>query len=141
LRRLPETVKPLFTPSELASLVATFRGWIHRRQRLAVLYRNDRHHGARMFAFISRCAAGRFRRSEILRGFVLALRRPKMGGRGRSDICPVRFASREAEAKKRPTGNQSKARLNCIHGAKMASATLAAAPVGVSPGHRTSGHH
>jgi hypothetical protein len=55
LRALPVPPKPLFTPSQLASLVDTFRevGFC-RRHRLAVLYRIDVHGGARMFAFISR---------------------------------------------------------------------------------------
>src|SRR4030095_14892734 len=46
--------KPYFTPSDLAALVDTFReSGFSRQQRLAVLYRVDPHHGARMFAFIS----------------------------------------------------------------------------------------
>jgi hypothetical protein len=46
---------PVFTPAELAAVVDTFRemGFSH-PQRLAVLYKVDPHHGARMFAFISR---------------------------------------------------------------------------------------
>jgi hypothetical protein len=54
LRDLPIATKPIFTPSELAVLVGTFReAGFSRRQRLAVLYRTDPHHGARTFAFIS----------------------------------------------------------------------------------------
>lgn len=53
LRELPVPEKPLFTPKELAALVATFReAGFREHQRLAVLYRSDPHHGARMFAFI-----------------------------------------------------------------------------------------
>src|SRR5262245_39164333 len=53
LRELPTPPKPLFTTSELGALVGTFReAGFSRRQRLAVLYRNDPHRGARMFAFI-----------------------------------------------------------------------------------------
>jgi hypothetical protein len=46
---------PVFTPTELATLVGTFRemGFTH-QQRLAVLYTADPHHGARLFAFICR---------------------------------------------------------------------------------------
>jgi len=55
LRALPIPAKPLFTPSELAALVDTFReAGFGRRHRLAVLHRGDPHGGARMFAFISR---------------------------------------------------------------------------------------
>jgi hypothetical protein len=53
LRELPPPPEPLFNASELAALVETFRSaGFSRRQRLAVLYRCDPHHGARMFAFI-----------------------------------------------------------------------------------------
>src|SRR5688572_19254617 len=53
LRQLPIPPKPLFTPAQLAALVDTFReAGFSRRQKLAVLYRTDRHHGARLFAFI-----------------------------------------------------------------------------------------
>lgn len=53
LREVPVPEKPLFSPRELAALVGTFReAGFTERQRLAVLYRSDPHHGARMFAFI-----------------------------------------------------------------------------------------
>ena len=54
IRELPIPPKPLFKPSELAALVETFHeAGFSRKQRLAVLYRSDPHHGARCFAFIS----------------------------------------------------------------------------------------
>jgi len=54
LRTLPIPAKRLFTTTELAALVDTFReAGFTRQQRLAVLYRRDPHGGARMFAFIS----------------------------------------------------------------------------------------
>ena len=54
LRDLPIPTTPLFTPAQLGALVETFReAGFGRNQRLAVLYREDPHHGARMFAFIS----------------------------------------------------------------------------------------
>jgi hypothetical protein len=54
LRELPIPPKPLFSPTELAALVETFHeAGFTRNQRLAILYREDPHHGARMFAFIS----------------------------------------------------------------------------------------
>jgi hypothetical protein len=54
LRALHPGPKPVFSPTDLAKLVNTFReiGFTH-RQRLAVLYSSDPHHRARMFAFIS----------------------------------------------------------------------------------------
>ena len=54
LRHLPVPDKPLFTPTQLAALVDTFReAGVTEGQRLAILYREDPFHGARMFAFIS----------------------------------------------------------------------------------------
>jgi hypothetical protein len=45
----------MFVPAELSELVSAFRdAGFSRKQRLALLYRTDPHHGARMFAFISR---------------------------------------------------------------------------------------
>jgi hypothetical protein len=54
--------KPLFSPRELAALVGTFReAGFTEDQRLALLYRTDPHHGARMFAFISTLRGWRVR--------------------------------------------------------------------------------
>jgi hypothetical protein len=54
LRDLTIPEKPLLNTTELAALVETFHdAGFTRAQRLAVLYRRDPHHGARMFAFIS----------------------------------------------------------------------------------------
>jgi len=54
LRALRPGPKPVFTTSDLAELVATFRdvGFTH-RQRLAILYHSDPHRRARLFAFLS----------------------------------------------------------------------------------------
>lgn len=55
LRALPIPAKPRFTSTELAALVGTFReAGFSRQQRLAILYQQDPHRGARTFAFISR---------------------------------------------------------------------------------------
>src|SRR5208283_4999543 len=53
LRALHPGPKPVFSPTDLAKLVNTFReiGFTH-QQRLAILYSSDPHHRARMFAFI-----------------------------------------------------------------------------------------
>src|SRR5687768_11356924 len=54
LRGITVPLKPFFTSAELAALVASFRdAGFSKSQKLAVLYRDDPHHGARMFAFIS----------------------------------------------------------------------------------------
>src|SRR5678815_4863191 len=53
LRTLPIPVKRLFTTTQLADLVGTFReAGFTPQHRLAVLYKRDPFGGARMFAFI-----------------------------------------------------------------------------------------
>jgi hypothetical protein len=54
LRALHPGPKPVFSPSDLAELVNTFRevGFTH-QERLAILYGSDPHHRARLFAFLS----------------------------------------------------------------------------------------
>lgn len=55
LRSLPVPTKRVFTPTELALLVSTFReAGFSRGQRLAILYEHDIYGGVRNFAFISR---------------------------------------------------------------------------------------
>ena len=55
VRAIPVPAKPRFTSVELAALVGTFReAGFSRQQRLAILYQQDPHRGARKFAFISR---------------------------------------------------------------------------------------
>jgi hypothetical protein len=55
LRALHPGPKPVFSPNDLVTLVNTFRevGFTH-QQRLAVLYGDDPHHRARLFAFIAK---------------------------------------------------------------------------------------
>jgi hypothetical protein len=54
LRELHLGPKPVFSPSDLVELVNTFREiGFTRRQRLAILYSEDPHRRARLFAFIS----------------------------------------------------------------------------------------
>jgi hypothetical protein len=55
LRALHFGPTPVFSPTDLAKLVATFReiGFTH-AEKLAVLYSSDPFHRARMFAFISK---------------------------------------------------------------------------------------
>ena len=96
LRALPVPPKPLFTPSELAALVNTFReAGFGRQQRLAVLYREDPHGGAKMFAFISRM------RGRQVRAFAdfeealswLSTQKPKPAERTGEEI-PIQFPKR-----------------------------------------------
>jgi hypothetical protein len=54
LRAVPIPDKPFFTATQLAILVDTFVGaGFSPDERLAILYKSDPHHGARIFAFIS----------------------------------------------------------------------------------------
>ena len=55
LRSLPVPTKPRFSPTDISSLVSSFRdAGFSRDQRLAVLYRHDVYGGVKTFAFISR---------------------------------------------------------------------------------------
>lgn len=55
LRGTPVPEKPLFTPTQIAALIGAFReAGFSRRQRLAVVFRNDVHGGIRTFAFLSK---------------------------------------------------------------------------------------
>src|SRR5262245_3274240 len=101
LRELPVAPKPLFTPAQLAALVSTFReAGFARQQRLAVLYRSDPHHGARLFAFISRMrgwqvrAFGEF--EEAL--FWLSAEKSRRIERGEQEV-PIQRAKTKVEVK------------------------------------------
>ena len=51
----PPGAKPIFTPQDLVALMNTFRKiGFTRQQRLAVLYRADPHHRARLFSFVAK---------------------------------------------------------------------------------------
>jgi len=54
LRDLQYGPKPVYSPQDLAELVRTFHEvGFTKKERLAILYRVDPHHRARMFAFLS----------------------------------------------------------------------------------------
>ena len=90
IRELPIPAQPLFTPSELADLVQTFReAGFTREQRLAVLYRTDPHHGARMFAFISAMRGWQVRAFDDFEKALLWLSDDKNCEPGEQDV-PVR---------------------------------------------------
>jgi hypothetical protein len=101
LRELPIPPKPLFTPSELAALVGTFReAGFSRRQRLAVLYRTDPHHGARMFAFISTLRGWHVQAFDDFEKALLWLSEEEgiLFERGEQDV-PVQVTRRKLRAK------------------------------------------
>lgn len=77
LRALHPGPTPVFTPSDLAALVNTFReiGFTH-QQRLAILYSADPHHRARMFAFISTLRGWQVRAFGTFEEAVLWLSQP-----------------------------------------------------------------
>jgi hypothetical protein len=55
LRMLPAPARPQFTANELAVLVGTFHAaGFSRKQRLAIVYRQDIHGGIRTFAFLGK---------------------------------------------------------------------------------------
>jgi hypothetical protein len=108
LRELPIPPKPLFTPQELAALVETFREvGFARQQRLAVLYRSDPHHGARLFAFISSMRGWQVRAFEAFEESLLWLSEEKGVEHERGELeIPVQSVKRKVEAK-RANGAQS----------------------------------
>jgi hypothetical protein len=110
LRALPTPPKPLFTPSELGALVATFReAGFSRRQRLAVLYRIDPHRGARMFAFISIMRGWHVRAFGDFEEALYWLSEEKGAPRecGEREI-PVQFAKRKINVKQAMENRPSK---------------------------------
>ena len=94
LRALPVPRKPLFSPSELAALVETFREvGFGQKERLAVLYHSDPHRGARLFAFISRLRGWQVRAFEDFEHALLWLsegQREQPVREGQS--LPIKFA-------------------------------------------------
>jgi hypothetical protein len=55
LRMVPALARPHFTANELADLVGTFHAaGFSRKQRLAIVYRQDTHGGIRTFAFLGK---------------------------------------------------------------------------------------
>jgi hypothetical protein len=87
LRSLPILPKPQFTPTELATLVSTFRdAGFTSEQRLALLYQSDVYAGIRTFAFISRM---RGLRVQAFTDFETALEWLSEEGENRADKVPA----------------------------------------------------
>jgi hypothetical protein len=99
LREVPVPEKPLFSPSELAALVATFReAGFARHQRLAVLYRKDPHHGARMFAFIGTMRGWHVRAFDEFEEAMHWLSQEDAKSRERGEqVIPVHVAKRKID--------------------------------------------
>ena len=115
LRAVPVADKPRFTPAEISELVDTFTATgFSRRQRLAVLYQNDVHGGARMFAFLSR---GRGLQVQAFGDFESALlwlsQEPKEETKSaakRGQPIPIKFAAAKVTTKTASTSTRSPAR-------------------------------
>ena len=103
LRDLPIPPKPIFTPTEVAALVESFReAGFSREQRLAVLYRADPHHGVRLFAFIG---AMRGWNVQAFSDFEKALNwlseHERHGKEAGGEEVPIQVGRRKAEVKTR----------------------------------------
>lgn len=104
LRALHPGRTPVFSRTDLAELVSTFRevGFSH-RQRLAILYHSDPHHRARLFAFLSTMhgwhvkAFGDFEEAFLWlsSGATPAVKRARSSG---EKLIPVRTAGTGASA-------------------------------------------
>lgn len=104
LRALPVPAKPLFTPTQLADLIGTFReAGFGRQQKLAVLYKIDPHGGVRTFAFIGRIQGWQVRAfDEFERAFHwLAEEAARPSAHPENEI-PIPIVKRPSEVKKLP---------------------------------------
>ena len=102
LRGLPVPAKPLFTPTQLADFIGTFRqAGFGRQQKLAVLYKTDPHGGVRTFAFIGRIQGWQVRAfDEFERAFLwLSEATARPSERPENEI-PIPITKRQSEPKK-----------------------------------------
>jgi hypothetical protein len=104
LRALPIPAKPLFTPTQLAALIGTFRqAGFGRQQKLAVLYRTDPHGGVRTFAFIGRIQGWQVRAfDEFEEAFHWLSEETARQTRRRENEIPIPITKRQTELKKLP---------------------------------------
>jgi hypothetical protein len=111
LRTLPIPAKPIFTSTELAELVGTFREvGFGPRHWLAVLYKNDPYYGARRFAFISRLRGWRVRAFHDFESALLWLSTAEGEKRSRptGQAIPIRFAESKKETRPAARGRPGK---------------------------------
>jgi hypothetical protein len=100
LRTLAIPAKPVFTPTQLAALVHTFReAGFDKHQRLAVLYRSDPHGGARAFAFIGRIQGWQVQAFDNFEEAVHWLSEETESHEGE---IPIRITRRASEGRKLP---------------------------------------
>lgn len=106
LRALPVPAKPLFTPTQLAALIGTFRAaGFGRQQKLAVLYKADPHRGVRTFAFIGRIQGLRVRAFDDFEQAFHWLSEEAVPKSGRQEEeIPIPITKRRSELKKLPVG-------------------------------------
>jgi hypothetical protein len=121
LRALPVPDKPVFTPTQLAALVGTFRdAGFGRNQRLAVLYRSDPHGGARAFAFIGRIKGWQVRAFDEFEGALhwLSEETIRQPARRENEI-PVPINKRQGKVKRLsvnlPTGEPGRSARRTAH--------------------------
>ena len=97
LREVPIPEKPFFTPTQIAELVNTFQhAGFGNEQRLAILYRSDPHHGARMFAFISKMRGIQVHAFQDFEEAVQWLSEPRGVARPTGQEVPIRVARKSA---------------------------------------------
>jgi hypothetical protein len=104
LRALQIPAKPLFTPTQLAALIGTFReAGFGRQQKLAVLYRTDPHGGVRTFAFIGRIQGWQVRAFDEFEAAFhwLSEETIRRSVRGEAEV-PISINKRQSEVKKLP---------------------------------------
>jgi hypothetical protein len=93
----------MFTPTQLATLVDTFRAaGFGRHQRLAVLYRSDPHGGARAFAFIGRIQGWQVRAFDQFEDAIHWLSDDNPSPERQEKEIPVQIARRQTAVKKVP---------------------------------------
>jgi hypothetical protein len=106
LRALQIPAKPLFTPTQLAALIGTFReAGFGRQQKLAVLYKADPHGGVRTFAFIGRIQGWQVRAfDEFEAAFHWLSEESIRNAEHRESAVSVPITKRQGEVKKLPIG-------------------------------------
>jgi hypothetical protein len=113
LRSLPTPSKPIFTRVQLTELVETFQeAGFQRKQRLAILYRDDKHHGVRKFAFIGVLHGWQVRAFSDFERALLWLSsddEPVEGARDEQEV-PVRVVSRRVQVKSKPAPRATSAK-------------------------------
>lgn len=102
LRGLPVLSKPYFTTTELAALAGAFReAGFSRRQRLAVLYRQDVYGGIRNFTFFSRMRGLRVQAFQEFESALHWLAEEQINPDELKDAIPIPVIKREAKNRRK----------------------------------------